>query len=106
MNDLEFNDNIDALFAAIEDAVDEMDGDIDCEIGGGVLTLACPDGCSLIFSRQRPTHQLWLAAPSGGFHYAWEEEQWRCTRGGVPLLAKLAELGRKHIGEALVPEKA
>lgn len=103
MNDLEFNDNIDGLFAAIEDAIDEMDGDIDCEIGGGVLTLACPDGSSLIFSRQRPTHQLWLAAPSGGFHYAWQDEQWRCTRGGPSLLAKLAELGQVHLGEALVP---
>ena len=34
MNEVEFNDNIDELYVAIEDAVDELEADVDCEISG------------------------------------------------------------------------
>ena len=44
MNEVEFNDNIDELYTTIEDAIDDLDADVDCEISGGVLTLQCPDG--------------------------------------------------------------
>jgi CyaY protein len=38
----------------------------------------------MVFSRQPPTRQLWLAARAGGFHFAFDEAEgdWRNTRSG------------------------
>ena len=51
---------------------------------GGVLTVEFENGTTMVFSRQPPTRQLWLAARSGGFHFAYDEEvgDWRNTREG------------------------
>ncbi len=76
-----------------------MDSDIDYEIGGGVLTVTFENGTSLVFSRQPPTRQLWLAARSGGFHYEYDERagDWRNTRDGQLLrpfvVAQMLEQG-------------
>ena len=57
---------------ALELALDEVEEDIDYETSGGVLTVTFENGSSLIFSRQPPTHQLWLAARSGGYHFEYD----------------------------------
>jgi CyaY protein len=101
MNEVQFNDNIDELFTEIEDAVDELTADVDCEISGGVLTLKCPDGSAMIFSRQSASCELWLAARSGGFHFNWDGQQWFCGRTEQSLQAMLAEIGLDQIGEPL-----
>ena len=84
MNESEFNELIDETFEALETALDEVEQDLDYETGGGVLTVRFANGSTMVFSRQPPTRQLWLAARSGGFHFAWDEEagDWRDTRGG------------------------
>lgn len=102
MNEVEFNDNVDELFTVIEDAIDDLEADVDCEISGGVLTLQCPDGSALIFSRQTATKELWLAARSGGFHYTWQNNEWYCGRTEQTLAAMLETISRDQIGEALV----
>lgn len=82
MNESEFNDLIDETFVALETALDQVDGDLDYEMSGGVLTVEFDNDTTLVFSRQVPTHQLWLAARSGGFHFVYDEaaEDWRGTR--------------------------
>jgi len=84
MTESEFNDRVDETFEALETALDDVEEDIDYETSGGVLTVRFEDGTSLIFSRQPPTRQLWLAARSGGFHFAWKEDEadWSDTRDG------------------------
>lgn len=84
MTEAEFNDAIDGVFVALEEALDEVDGDLDYETSGGVLTVQFENGTTLVFSRQPPTRQLWLAARSGGFHFTFDEAagDWRDTRGG------------------------
>jgi len=84
MTESEFNELVDATLEQIEFALDGIDGDIDYENAGGVLTVEFENGTTMVFSRQPPTRQLWLAARSGGFHYAWDEEagDWRDTREG------------------------
>ena len=84
MTESQFNQLVDETLEAIELALDEVDGDLDYEIGGGVLTVTFENGTSLVFSRQPPTRQLWLAARSGGFHYDYDEDagDWRDTRDG------------------------
>lgn len=83
-DDFEYNERTEATFEALELALDEVDSDIDYETGGGVLTVTFANGTTLVFSRQPPVRQLWLAARSGGFHFEYDEDQgdWRNTRSG------------------------
>ncbi|WP_263080944.1 iron donor protein CyaY [Endozoicomonas sp. Mp262] len=80
MNESRYNQLLDHLMLAIEDAIEESGADIDYETTGGILTLTCENGSKLILSRQTPLRQLWLAAKSGGFHFSYDEEsdQWLC----------------------------
>jgi CyaY protein len=84
MTESEFNDLIDHTFETLEAALDQVDADLDYEMSGGVLTVEFDDDTKLVFSRQPPTRQLWLAARSGGFHFAYDEAagDWRGTRDG------------------------
>jgi len=84
MNESNFNELIEETFTALEMALDEVDTDLDYETSGGVLTVVFENGSRLVFSRQPPTRQLWLAARSGGFHFAFDEgaSDWRDTREG------------------------
>jgi CyaY protein len=85
MTESEFNELIDHTFTALEFSLDEVDADLDYEMSGSVLTVEFENGTKLVFSRQPPTRQLWLAAKSGGFHFAYDEEvaDWRGTRDGL-----------------------
>jgi CyaY protein len=87
MTESEFNELIDHTFAALEAALDQVDADLDYETSGGVLTVEFDNDTKLVFSRQPPTRQLWLAARSGGFHFAYDAAagDWRGTRDGQLL---------------------
>jgi len=80
----EFNELIEHTFEALEEALDQIDTDIDYQMSGSVLTVEFDNETKLVFSRQPPTRQLWLAARSGGFHFAYDEAvgDWRGTRDG------------------------
>ncbi|HEY6130988.1 MAG TPA: iron donor protein CyaY [Halioglobus sp.] len=84
MTEAEFNERIDQTFSTLEAALDKVDAELDYEISGGVLTVVFDNDTKLIFSRQPPTRQLWLAARAGGFHFAYDEAagDWRGTRDG------------------------
>jgi len=84
ISEVEFGERVDEAFEAVEYALDEVDSDLDYEAGGGVLTLTFENGTTMVFSRQPPVRQLWLAARSGGFHFNYDPEvgDWRNTRDG------------------------
>ena len=84
MSDAHYDELTDTTFEALETALDEVEEDIDYELGGGVLTVTFTNGTALIFSRQPPVRQLWLAARAGGFHYEYDPDagDWRNTRDG------------------------
>jgi CyaY protein len=84
MTESEFNEAIDLVFEALELALDQVEAELDYENSGGVLTVEFDNDTVLVFSRQPPTCQLWLAARSGGFHFAYDEAagDWRNTRDG------------------------
>lgn len=77
-----FHEQVDATFEQVELALDEIDSDLDYELGGGVLTIDFENGTTMVFSRQPPTRQLWLATRSGGYHFVYDAEagDWRNTR--------------------------
>jgi CyaY protein len=84
MTESEFNQRVDTTFERLEYALDEVDSDLDYEISGGVLTVSFDNGTVMVFSRQPPTRQLWLAARSGGYHFEYDPhlQDWRDTRSG------------------------
>ena len=95
MTEFEFNDQLDDLMMAIEDAIEEIDTDIDYENAAGILTLSFENGTKIILSRQGALRQLWVATRSGGFHFDFnsDKEQWFCDSNGeefVELLNRCA----------------
>ena len=84
MTESHFNELVDRDFNTLELSLDEIDSDLDYETSAGVLTVEFENGTTMVFSRQPPTRQLWLAARAGGFHFAFDEEvgDWRNTRSG------------------------
>lgn len=97
MNESEFVAMAEQVFERIETALE--DGDVDCSVNEGVMELECDDGSKLIVSRHIPNREIWLAARSGGFHYRWEDGDWRDTRGGPTFLARLADCLAAQSGE-------
>jgi CyaY protein len=90
MNESEFHRAVDAVLARIEAAVEDTDLDVDLE--SGILTLTCPDATRIIVNRQTPNREIWVAARSGGFHFAHRDGAWRDTRSGEELFASLARI--------------
>jgi len=91
MNESEFHRAVDAILARIESSL-EAEEDLDVSLESGILTVECPDGSRVIVNRQTPNREIWVAARSGGFHFASREGAWRDTRSGEELYASLARL--------------
>jgi len=99
MNESEFHAIADQAIENIQDAIDDSGADIDYEVVGGVLTLEFENGSKIIFSRQPPVMQLWMAARSGGFHFDYdsEKQQWICDSGdNEELYAMLSRLSTEQ----------
>ncbi len=101
MTESEFNELADAVFARIENTVDASGEDIECSLTGGVQELEFDDGSKIIINRHAPNREIWLAAKSGGFHYAWQDERWFSSRDGSELFGKLGELVKLGCGATI-----
>jgi CyaY protein len=91
MTESDFHRAVDAALARIEASL-EREETLDTDLEGGVLTITCPDASRIIVNRQTPNREIWVAARSGGFHFASREGAWRDTRSGEELFASLARL--------------
>jgi len=91
MNETDFHLAVDGVLARIETAVESHD-ELDVDLESGVLTITCPAGTRIIVNRQAPNREIWVAARSGGFHFAFRDGAWRDTRSGEELFASLARL--------------
>jgi CyaY protein len=101
MTENEFNELADAVFGRIEQAIDSSGADIECNLNGPVLELEFEDNSKIIINRHGPNQEIWLAAKSGGFHYAMQDGQWVSRRDGSELFGKLGELVRIGSGQAV-----
>ncbi|MFW1677325.1 iron donor protein CyaY [Pontibacter sp. JAM-7] len=101
MTESEFNDHVDDTLQQIEDILDDAESDLDCRNGGGILTVICENGSQVIFTRQTPVKQLWVAARSGGFHYDYDAEKacWLRDTNQQPLNIMLEEIFTEQAGE-------
>jgi len=99
MTENEFNELADTVFCRIEQGIDISGADIECNLNGSVLELEFADGSQIVINRHAPNQEIWLAAKSGGFHYAFQDGQWVSRREGSELFGKLAELVQLGSGE-------
>ena len=104
-SDSEFIDSADAILAsigaALDDAVDKSDADLDWSLNDGILTVDCGPSGKLIVNRHVPNREIWVAARSGGFHFRAEGDRWIDTRSGDTLDATLSRLMREQAGIAI-----
>lgn len=82
MTEVEFNQQIDELLLNIEEQLDELevDADIDYDNQNGILDIVIDEKSHLIINRQASHRQLWLAAPSGGYHFEYNDGKWLDTK--------------------------
>ena len=97
MTESDFHSAVDAVLARIESAVEGHD-ELDSDLEAGILTVECPDRSRVIVNRQTPNREIWVAARSGGFHFAWREGEWRDTRSGDELFASLSRVIASQAG--------
>lgn len=104
MTDPEYLGHAESLLLAVEkncDRInDETDLDLDAQRVGSMLTLVFPNRSQIVINLQKPLHEVWLAAKSGGYHYRWTDGKWQDTKGQGEFFAELssnasAQSGRK-----------
>lgn len=110
MTDAEFMDRAEALLQAIETGCDRIndatDADIDNQRVGGMVTLTFGNGSQIVVNLQKPLHEVWLAAQSGGYHYRWDAGRWSDTKSHGEFFAQLSRDASAQAGVALVFESA
>ena len=94
MTDPEFMDRAEAVLSAIEACCDrindETDADIDNQRVGGMVTLVFANKSQIVVNLQKPLHEIWLAARSGGYHYKFDDKVWQDTKGQGEFFASLS----------------
>jgi len=108
MTDSEFMDLAERLLKGIEASCDRInertEADIDNQRSGGLITLAFANRSQIVINLQKPLHEVWLAAKSGGFHYQFDGKQWMDTKGQGEFFATLSRYASEQAGQALIFE--
>ena len=105
MTNPEFLDRAEAALKAIEACCDrindETDADVDNQRNGGMITLTFDNRTQIVVNLQRPLHEIWMAAKSGGYHYRWDGTAWRNTRDSSALFESLSAYASQQAGEEI-----
>ncbi|WP_010099705.1 iron donor protein CyaY [Verminephrobacter aporrectodeae] len=102
MTDLEFMDRAEKLLLAVERCCDRInetsDADVDSQRSGGMLTLTFPDRSQIVVNLQKPLHEVWMAARSGGYHYRFDGNAWQDSKGAGEFFACLSRDASRQSG--------
>ncbi|MGQ0708538.1 MAG: iron donor protein CyaY [Rhodoferax sp.] len=106
MTDSEYGDRAEALLRAVEAGCDRAneatDADLDNQRSGGMVTITFANRSQIVVNLQKPLHEVWLAARSGGYHFRWADDgAWRDTKSGEEFYALLARCASEQAGTAL-----
>ncbi|MCP4431332.1 MAG: iron donor protein CyaY [Gammaproteobacteria bacterium] len=93
MNESEFNQLAEQILMEIEDAVESLAVDIDCDTAGDILTLEFENSSQIIINKQTPLSQIWVAARSGGYHFNYDAERKLWCLNSDPQKELLSQLG-------------
>ena len=106
MTDSEFMDQAESLLQQLETACDRLneqsDIDIDNQRVGGMVTLTFPNRSQLIVNLQKPLHEVWLAAQSGGYHYRFDGAAWQDTKGQGEFWQQFTSDAQRQFGAPLI----
>ena len=106
MTDLEFMDHAEQLLRSVERSCDRFndttDVDMDSQRSGGMVTLTFSNRSQIVINLQKPLHEVWMAAQSGGYHFRFDGAAWQDTKGAGPFFARLSEDATQQSGFALV----
>ena len=87
-------DRAEAVLAAVEAGCDrindETQADIDNQRTGGMVTLVFSNKSQIVINLQKPLHEIWLAARSGGYHYKYDGGHWADTKGQGEFFSSLS----------------
>ena len=105
MTDTEFMDLAETLLKAVEVSCDRIndagDTDIDNQRVGGMVTLVFANQSQIIINLQKPLHEVWMAARSGGYHYKYSSNEWIDTKGQGEFFSNLSRYASEQSGVAL-----
>lgn len=102
MIDSEFMDRAEILLKAVEASCDRINdataADVDNQRTGGMVTLMFSNRSQIVINLQKPLHEVWLAAKSGGYHYKFDGEQWMDTKGQGEFFSNLSRFASEQAG--------
>jgi CyaY protein len=103
MDATEFDEAAERVLERIEAALEESGVDADVERkDGGVIEIEYADGTRMVINRHGAAREIWVAAPSGGYHFRWDGAAWRDTREGAELFGLLSRLVSAYSGKAVL----
>ena len=103
MTESEFAALADASIATIERSIEASGIDADTRMkGDGVLEVEFENCSKIVINRHAAAREIWVAAPSGGFHFRHDGADWRDSRDGSELFAALSKLVTAQSGEAVI----
>jgi len=99
-------DQAERLLKAVEVSCDRInettDADIDNQRSGGMVTLVFANRSQIVINLQKPLHEVWMAAKSGGFHYKFDGTQWNDSKGQGEFFASLSRYASEQAGCPMV----
>lgn len=102
MTDLEFLDRAEQLLLAVERNCDRIndatEADVDAQRSGSMVTLAFSNRSQIVINLQKPLHEVWMAARSGGYHYRFDGSAWQDTKGAGEFFACLSRDATQQSG--------
>ena len=105
MTDPEFMTHAERLLKAVEAGCDrindETDADIDNQRTGGMITLVFANQSQIVINLQKPLHEVWLAAKSGGYHYKFDGQKWQDTKGQGEFFTSLSRYASEQAARPL-----
>ncbi len=105
MTDSEFLDRAEALLRSVEAGCDRVneatEADLDNQRSGAMVTISFANRSQIVVNLQKPLHEVWLAARSGGYHFRWFDGAWRDTKTGEEFYALLSRCASEQASIAL-----
>ena len=105
MTDPEFMDLAESLLRSVERVCDSINdagsADIDNQRVGAMVTLLFANRSQIIINLQKPLHEVWLAARSGGYHFRFDGQQWADTKGQGEFFQRLTQDATTQSGMTL-----
>ena len=100
MTDLEFMEHAEKLLKAVEAGCDSINdeglADIDNQRVGAMVTLVFSNHSQIVINLQKPLHEIWLAAKSGGYHYKFDNGKWIDSKGQGEFFASLSRFASEQ----------